>query len=242
MFSLCFLQGQKRALTPSIEERGGFDSIYFPSSDKFKRITFGITFEKVIKDKKKDVWDFYLSLIKLINTTKISDEIVGRIGCNLVLVNRDRDKCYFVDESSLSSQPVLGTDDDVDFFEQKNNVSNSEFAIYQIKDELRYPTAYKINKYFEELAIYPPFDARDSLVRRPQVVRSGTRLAPSGANLFSVLYSIQQDHPSIWGEITEIIQSIYKDFRKFTFPAAGGDGKIIMYLWEKPFQEFGFLK
>src|SRR5208283_586954 len=79
----------------------------------------------------------------------------------------------------------------------------------------------------------------ESIVRQPALLRSEIRLLPNGSNLSSVLYTIQQDYPAYWGEILEILKTALPDFVKLTVPAQGGDGKVFLRWFERPFEMAG---
>jgi predicted ATPase len=65
------------------------------------------------------------------------------------------------------------------------------------------------------------------------------RLLPDGANLASVLHSIQQKYPDAWEEIIEILHTACAGFRTVSFPAEGGDGKVGLLWREQPFEKEG---
>jgi predicted ATPase len=120
--------------------------------------------------------------------------------------------------------------------------SQSELAIYQVKDRTAYPTPYKLLRQFENWLFYRPIRVDPAApIRGPQTVRSGLRLSPDGSNLAPVLHGIQNQYPATWDEIREILANVYEDFRYISFPAEGGDGKILLRWWEHPFEkDYGF--
>lgn len=120
--------------------------------------------------------------------------------------------------------------------------SQSELAIFQVKDQTAYPTPYKLLRQFENWTFYRPIRVGpDAPIRGAQTIRPGLRLFPDGSNLASVLHAIQNQFPAVWDEIGEILRNVYEDFRYVSFPAEGGDGKILLRWWEHPFEkEYGF--
>lgn len=120
--------------------------------------------------------------------------------------------------------------------------SQSELAIFQVKDQTAYPTPYKLLRQFENWTFYRPLRVGpDAPIRSPQTIRPGVRLFPDGSNVASVLHAIQNQFPAIWDEICETLTNVYEDFRYVSFPAEGGDGKILLRWWEHPFEkEYGF--
>ncbi len=126
--------------------------------------------------------------------------------------------------------------------EEKRLELQDELAIFQVKDQTRYPILYQLLRHIEGWILYQPIRVdSDAPVRRPQVVRSGFRLSPDGNNLTSVLHAIHQGHPAVREEIDEILRNAYEDFRSLSFTPEGGDGKILLRWWEYPFEpEYGF--
>lgn len=122
---------------------------------------------------------------------------------------------------------------------QKDLESVEELAIFQVRDRDLHPTAYQFLRQLQEWTFYlPPIEiGPKSVLRLPQEVRNSMKLLPDGSNLFSVFNTIQQEEPIVWKNINEIIQIIYPDFRHMTFPAEGGEGKILMKWQESPFEE-----
>ena len=78
-----------------------------------------------------------------------------------------------------------------------------------------------------------------SLVRQPAVIRPDIKLLDDGSNLSSVLHSVQQGHPELWGEILEDLHTACPDFVKLTVPASGGDGKVHLRWFERPYEKQG---
>lgn len=149
---------------------------------------------------------------------------------SLVVVERNSDECAFtsVEESGLRVE------------EQKALESRSELAIFQVKDLGKYPTPYRLLSQFGEWVVYRGFDTRpESAIRLPGMVRPTLRLSADGANLPSVLNSIQQRHPDLWDEIIETLRVANPSFKTITFPPEGGDGKVVLRWWEKPFDRYG---
>lgn len=128
----------------------------------------------------------------------------------------------------------------VEVEERKALESRSELAIFQVKDSRLYPTPYRILRELQQWTTYRDINVGPgSPLRLPGLVRPTVRLAADGANLSSVLYSIQQQHPGVWEEIIELLRTAYPDFKSITFPPEGGDGKVILRWWESPFEKEG---
>lgn len=241
MFSL-LTAGAKGELEDAVNRRGGFDSVFFKGKTRSKT-TFGFKLHFPLMSlmfappgSYLISFDIFLSNPWDVLAVEYERAIIIQDDKEIKLMERNVNECLFLDESSTPLAELTEKD-----LQIKTIDNRCEFAISQIKDKTSYQIPYSINEYLGKIAVYPPLDVSpDAVIRRPQLVRSGTRLVPSGANLFSVLYSIQQNHPDIWEEIIEILRSVYNDFSRITFPAEGGDGKIILRWWEKPFKEFGF--
>jgi len=143
-------------------------------------------------------------------------------------MRRDKDGCVF---RSIKT----GMQD-----EEKALESVSELAIFQVKDQDKYPTPYKLLRLLQEWTLYRDIEVgSDAPVRQPSLLRPTVRLAPNGANLSSVLRSIQDYHPAIWKEIEEILETAYPGFFTIRIPGEGGDGKVLLRWWERPYEKEG---
>jgi len=148
-----------------------------------------------------------------------------------VLMTRGKDGCAF-----RFIDPATGLETQ----ESKALESESELAIFQVRDLYRFPILYKLLKQFQEWTLYRDINVGpEAPMRLPRLVRPTVRLAPDGGNLSSVLNSIQQQHPGVWDEIVELLRIAYPDFKTITFPPEGGDGKVVLRWWESPFEKEG---
>jgi predicted ATPase len=124
--------------------------------------------------------------------------------------------------------------------DRKYPESESELAIFQVKDRDKYPAPYALLWELQRWVFYRDIDVGpESQVRQPALVRPDIQLLPNGGNLSSVLYSIQQNHPYIWGEIMEMCKTACPDFNTVTFPPQGGDGKVFLRWFERPYEKEG---
>jgi predicted ATPase len=124
--------------------------------------------------------------------------------------------------------------------DQRREVPPTELVITQVRDPNRYPAAAAVLNELGGWTFYRDIDVGPkSLVRLPALVRPDVKLSDDGSNLSSVLYSIQQGHPELWSEILEDLHTAYPDFVKLTVPAGGGDGKIQLRWFERPYEKEG---
>jgi predicted ATPase len=124
--------------------------------------------------------------------------------------------------------------------DQRREVSPTELAISQVKDPTKYPAASAVLEELGGWTFYRDIDVGpESPVRQPALLRPDIRLLPNGSNLSSVFYAIQQEHPDDWGEILEIVNTAYPDFVKLSVPAGGGDGKVLLRWFERPYEKEG---
>ena len=56
-----------------------------------------------------------------------------------------------------------------------------------------------------------------------------------------MFYAIQQEHSNEWDEILEILKTAYPDFVRLSVPAEGGDGKVLLRWFERPYEKAGSL-
>lgn len=129
-----------------------------------------------------------------------------------------------------------------DRLEEVHLKSDEELAISQVRDPHRYPTLDGILWNLSNWAIYPPIDVSpDSAIRRPQTTRSGMRVFRKCENTVAVLNAIGQMRPDVWGEMLDVLKVACPDLRDVRFPPQGGDGKVFLSWFEKPFEnEAGF--
>jgi predicted ATPase len=113
----------------------------------------------------------------------------------------------------------------------------SELAIFQVKDQTEYIESWLLWEYLKQWTSYVPLDVGwKSPLRWPQLWQGETfRLLPDGSNLFSVLKSIQDQEPSVWEEVNHVLRITYPNFHHLTLPDEGGDGRIFLRWWERPF-------
>lgn len=151
----------------------------------------------------------------------------------LYLMHRDKDGCMFR-SIKTGQREEIGTE------QGKALESDSELALFQVKDRDNYPTPYKVQRLLQGMTFYPAIEVGpNSAIRQPTLLRPSARLSSDGSNLASVLYTIQQSHPAIWEEIGNTLRTAYPDFHSITFPAEGGDGKVLLRWWERPYEKRG---
>ena len=227
-------------LAEGIAYRGGFDNLAFKGDPG--DIFFGFRFQPTgIFEAENDPVSFKLLLKKIGPNPKVWFEQVSKEPhpphlSPLYVMHRDKDGCMFRSIRTGMREVVAEGE------EGKVLESDSELAIFQVKDQDKYPTPYKLLRYLQEWTLYRDINVGpDSPVRQASLVRSTLRLAPNGANLASVLNSILQNHPAIWKEIEEILETAYPGFHSIRVPPEGGDGKILLRWWERPYEkEKGF--
>jgi predicted ATPase len=123
---------------------------------------------------------------------------------------------------------------------ERRGVTFTELVISQVKDSIKYPAASAVLNELAGWAFYRDIDVGpEARVRQPALIRPDVLLLPDAGNLSSVLYSVQQGHPGLWSEILEDLHTAYPDFVKLTVPAGGGDGKVHLRWFERPYEKEG---
>jgi predicted ATPase len=208
-------------LAEGVATRGGFDHISFKGNPGEIYLEFRFPSEGVFYEERTPV-RFKIKLKQIGTYPRVWFEQVEKdpdlYHLNpLLLMRRDQDGCMFRSiKTGMREEPEEG----------KALESESELAIFQVKDKDKYPTPYKLLRQLQEWTFYHDIDVSPNApIRQPGLVRPTVRLAPDGGNLASVLYSIQQQHPATWKEIEEIIETVYPDFHSITFPPEGGTVK-----------------
>jgi len=117
----------------------------------------------------------------------------------------------------------------------------NELALSQLRDPTSYPSLYDLTQMLMWM-VYPPIDvSQDSPIRRPQTTRSGLRVFRGCDNTAAVLYAVSQTHRSIWADVLDVLRVGFPDLDDIRFPPEGGDGKVNLRWFEKPFRdEAGF--
>lgn len=237
---LCLLaEAAQGRLAEGIATRGGVDDIAFRGEPSEVFVELRLLAEGVFVEERTPV-TFKLKLKKVGSSARVWFEQVSKAPdpyhpAPLYLMHRDRDGCMFR-SIKTGLREELGEEG------KKKLESDSELAIFQVKDQDNYPTPYKLLREIQEWTLYRDIDVGlDAPIRRPSLLRPTMRLLPNGSNLASVLFSIQQQHPATWKEIEELLETVYPDFHSITFPPEGGDGKVVLRWWERPYEkEAGF--
>jgi predicted ATPase len=233
---LCLLaEAAQGHLGEGVARRGGFDDIAFKGSpgDIFVELRFP---SKGPFQEERAPVTFKLLIKKVGANPKVWFEQVSKASspphqAPLTLMHRDRDGCMF---RSIKT----GMREDIE--EGKALESDSELAIFQVRDQDKYPTPYKLLRQLQEWKLYREIDVGpDAPIRQPALIRPTMVLTENGSNLASVLNSIQQQHPATWREVQEMLETVYPQFHSITFPPEGGDGKVVLRWWERPYEKQG---
>lgn len=226
-------QGQ---LAEGIATRGGFDNIAYKKDPRDIFVELHFPPEGVFSEERAPI-TYKVKLKKVGPNHRVWFEQLSKgpdqyHPSSLYLMHRDRDGCMFR-SIKTGQREELGE-------EGKALESESELAIFQVKDQDSYPTPYKLLRVLQDWVFYSDIDVGPNApIRQPSLLRPTLRLSPNGGNLFSVLYSVQQQHPVIWKEIEELLETVYPEFHSITFPAEGGDGKVLLRWWERPYEKEG---
>lgn len=245
LMSLMAEAGQGR-LGKGIDSRGGYSSVAF-GPDGFNDILIEFRFPRFFSHsflppppsfpaKEMPNVRFKVGLTSnlfragSIRAEEVTKELDSQSPRQVSLVRRDANGCVF--------RSVDGDGDEVE--ERKVLESDSELAIFQVKDLYKYPTPYKLLKELQEWTVYLGINVgSEAPARLPALLRPTTRLSKDGANLSSVLHSIQQQHRDIWEEILELLHTAYPEFQDIRIPGEGGDGKVVLRWFEPPHEKEG---
>jgi predicted ATPase len=242
LMSLMSEAGQGR-LEDGVSTRGGFEGITTGFAP-FGKILLEFHFEgaslpyyfPVLPVRERPDITFRLGLEPAflgagVSVEEVDEEPTSKRSHPITVMKRNKDDCIF---ASFNRETGLLA------ARSKTLESKSELAIFQVKDLHEYPTPYSVLRQFQEWSLYRDIDVRpETPIRQPALVRPAARLSPNAANLTSVLNSIQQKHPTVWEEIVELLHTAYPDFKTITFPPEGGDGKVVLRWWERPYDQGG---
>lgn len=213
----------------AVDSRGGFGDVAFKGGSPY--IVWELRFD-LLRDKGKDQLRqvaYSVVLSRMGSLPVVSEEQLSRTaGTNgELLIHRRRESSVFRREARGLSPRSAD--------EQKPLGSETELAIFQVKDQQSYPTAHWLSSTLQSWIRYEFNVGPTALMREPHVLKPGVQLRPGGGNLTAVLYNIQQQHSAAWAEINEILRIVYPDFDRMSFPAEGGDGKIVLRWYERPY-------
>jgi predicted ATPase len=256
-------------LSDGIASRGGFRSVAFGfswSEDilvefrfRAKRSMYGLAFPPLYGELGSDV-RFKLGLnfqpmAPVVTLEEITEEPTPQQPQPIQVMKRSKDGCVFrpVDqdtgwgtqetkppESEGHERKTVPLSILARALGAKRLESESELAIFQVKDLYRYPTPYTLLKEFQEWTLYRDINVGpEAPVRLPALLRPTTRLSEDGANLSPVLHTIKERHRDSWEEILELLRTAYPGFRDITIPGEGGDGKVVLRWYEEPYAKDG---
>lgn len=225
-------------LGEAIAHRGGYTSIAHKGAD-YEETLFAFRFEPsgVFKDEKYDL-QYDIDLTPVSNYVTVKSETVSRFG-------DEREGSYYLNRIHEHTGIFLDQkyDKDDEFsksprFHEIGLRNAAELAIAQVKNMDAFSTLNKLRDVISEWIVYYPFDVGpQSQIRMPQFIRSGLKLARDGSNLASVLHEIHSRHPKVWRELEETLLTANEKFHRLAVLAEGGDGKIFIRWWEKPYEK-----
>ena len=117
----------------------------------------------------------------------------------------------------------------------------NELSLSQLKDPISYPSLHDLTEMLMWV-IYPPVDVGPkAAMRRPQTARSGLRVFRWCDNTAAVLHAVSQTNKTVWADMLDVLRVAYPELDDIRFPPEGGDGKVNLRWFEKPFEnEAGF--
>jgi len=194
-------------------------------------------------------------MVPVVTLEEITEEPTPQQPHPILVMKRNEDGCVFrsVDQDTgwgtQETKPLESKDRDrktaplsslLRPLGTKTLESESELAIFQVKDLYRYPTPYALLKQFQEWTLYRDINVGpEAPVRLPALLRPTTRLSENGANLSPVLHTIKEQHRDRWEEILELLHTAYPEFRDIRVPGEGGDGKVLLRWVEHPYEKEG---
>ncbi|HMD96165.1 MAG TPA: AAA family ATPase [Terriglobia bacterium] len=235
-------------LANGIDSRGGFRSVAFGFdliSDILTEFRFQVkslpeAFPSLPPDlsgKERPDVRFKMGLTFGFTTTskvrieEVTEEPTARQPHPVSVMTRGKDGCVF---RSADQGAGPGAE------ETKALESESELAIFQVRDLYRYPTPYKLLKQFQEWTLYRDINVGpEAPARLPALLRPTTRLSENGANLSPVLHTIKERHHETWTEIVEVLHTACPVFQDIRIPGEGGDGKVVLRWFEEPYEKEG---
>jgi len=116
-----------------------------------------------------------------------------------------------------------------------------ELLIHQIRSRALFPLLDEMRRELSDWVIFRGFGQGTlEYVRRPQSLEiyNPLRLEPSGKNLVSFLYTLQNEHPDHYERLLDVLQAAFPDFKQFTMPLVAS-GTPTLYWHTNQAQRFG---
>ena len=220
IFSL-FSEAAYGVLGNALNKRGGFSNLVYRSQMQ-KEISFQFDFS-FSESEIKDITRYEIQMQQQGAYCIIENEIISQLNNSdiSILLKRESWECHLKNNNQSENTTSIR--------------NNAELAITQVIDANNYPISYQILEELKNWTIYN-LAINDDL-RIPQWAKSTTRLNSTGDNLIQVLHTIKELYPKTWENIEGHLENIYENFYRIGFPAEGGDGKLWMRFWEKPFEK-----
>jgi len=222
----------KGGLSDGVARRKGFDSLLFRGASE-GRMFFGFDFDPTCPFEQEGAEVHYELELRerprafpWVAFEQVSVGPHPGRDAPLYVAHRRPSECKFLNRVSGQREEAKGLE------------SDSELAIFQVRDQTAYPTPYRLLRHMEHWTPWVPIEVGPaSPVRQAQVVRSGFNLLTDASNLASVLHAVQQGSPAAWEDIEDRLRQAYPGFRHITFPSEGADGTIVLRWWEEPFEK-----
>jgi predicted ATPase len=108
-------------------------------------------------------------------------------------------------------------------------VSAQELALSQMFDSNRYFVLSRIRTALADMEVYHYFDTTStSLIRKPGIPTSESRLLPTGTNLPQILNTLKINSKSNFTRITELLKEINPAFTEIDFNFIGGNIELML--------------
>jgi len=131
--------------------------------------------------------------------------------------------------SGVLNERVSNTGKEMKFIKYTEFVSPQELALSQIFDSERYFALTTLRNAINDVEVYHYFDTTtSSLIRKPALPTSESRLLPTGTNLPQILNTLKINNKSNFHRIIESLREINPSFTEIDFNFIGGNIELML--------------
>jgi len=135
----------------------------------------------------------------------------------------------FESGSGVLNERVEPTGNKTKLIKYQDFVSGQELALSLIFDSDRYFALSTIRTALADMEVYHYFDTTSSsLIRKPSIPTSESRLLPTGTNLPQILNTLKINNKSNFLRITELLKEINPAFTEIDFNFIGGNIELML--------------
>lgn len=107
-----------------------------------------------------------------------------------------------------------------------------QFGLINATNE-KYENLWNLREYINNWKFYSSLNISIGKMSKSVLIGQSPSLSEDGGNLSSVLHFLMTEHPDVFGELQQHIQSIIRGFQSLTVKARGGPGEVMAFWRER---------